>query len=208
MLRFVDPHDGDTPANHIDLVDAAWRLCKAPICGQRLIDQLNQQGTIHTGMANQDDRVLNVSIENEPKRIRATGNHVLQRFAVRESNQMRGGEPCGEKFRIGLLDFLIAPQLPRAIIDVVEFINGLGFNATRLGDSMAGFDAPFHWTGIDLDWLPRGRDAPRNGLGFGSSVIGQRQISTTAKAFWFNAFDMAMSDQENFRQCLSLALSG
>lgn len=69
MLRFVDPYNDDTPAYHVDLVDAAWRLREAPIGGQRLIDQLNQQGTIHTGMPNQHDRVLNVSIENEPKRI-------------------------------------------------------------------------------------------------------------------------------------------
>ncbi len=38
----VDSHNRDAPFNHVDLVDAAWRLFKAPIGGQRLIDQLNQ----------------------------------------------------------------------------------------------------------------------------------------------------------------------
>jgi len=205
VLRFVDPCHDDTSADHVDLVNAARRLCKAPIGGQGLIDQLNQQRTVHAGMANQHDRVLNMSIENEPKCIRGPRNHVLQRFTVRESNQMRGGEPCSEKFWIGFLDFLVAPRLPRAIIDIVEFIDNLGFDATRLGDSIAGFDAPFHWTGIDLDWPPRGRDAPGNGLGFQTSATGQRQISATAKALWLDAFDMTMSEQENFRQRLSLS---
>src|SRR6266702_8004301 len=68
MLRFVDPHNADAPANHVDLVNAARRLCKAPIGGQRLIDQLNQQGTIQAGMAYQHDRVLSMPVENEPKR--------------------------------------------------------------------------------------------------------------------------------------------
>jgi len=141
-----------------------------------------------------------MSIENQPKHIRRPRDHVLQRFAVRESNQMRGDEPCSEKFWIGFLDFLVAPRLPRAIIDIVEFIDNLGCDATPLGDSMAGLDAPFHWTGIDLDWPPRGGDAPGNGLGFQTSATGQRQISATAKALWLDAFDMTMSDQENFRQ--------
>src|SRR5665811_1337257 len=59
---------------------------------------------------------------------RCPGNHVLQRLAVRESDQVRSGEPCGEEFWISLLDLLVAPQLPCAIINIVEFIDDLGFH--------------------------------------------------------------------------------
>jgi hypothetical protein len=194
VLRFIDPDNGDMPAKHVDLVDAARRLCKAPIGGQRLIDQLNQQRPVHAGMANQHDCILNMPIENEPKRIRGPGNHILQRFAVRESNQMRGGEPCGEELRLGFLDFFVAPELPSAIINVVEFVDGLGLDSACISDRIAGFDASLHGAGIDFDWPPRGRDPSRDGLSFRKSATGQRQLGTTAKAFRFDSFDMAMSD--------------
>jgi hypothetical protein len=208
MLRLVDPRNHNTPTHHIDLVDAARRLAKTPIRGQRLIEQLDQQGTVYAGVANQHDRLVNMSIESEPKRVRGPGNEILQRFTVRETNQMRGGEPCCEKLRIGFLDFLIAPELPCAIIDIIKVIDDLCFDATRSGDRSSGLDASLHGAGIDLHRLPCGRDTPRNGLSFGNSAMGQRQLGATAKAFWFDAFDMTMSDQENFRQCPSLILSG
>jgi hypothetical protein len=44
------------------------------------------------------------------------------------------------------------------------------------------------------------RDAPR----FRNTAIGQSQLGVTAKAFRFDALNMTMSDQEDFRQCLGL----
>ncbi len=125
MLCLVDPRNRDTSAHHVEFINAAWRLAKTPICGQRLIEQLDQQGTVYAGVANQYDRVVDMLIENEPKRVRGSGNHILQRLPVREPDQMRGGEPCSEELWIRFLDFLVAPELPCAIIDIVEMVDGL-----------------------------------------------------------------------------------
>ncbi len=122
-------------------------------------------------MSNQHNRVVNMSIENKPKRVRGPRNHILQRFAIRKSNQMGGGKPCSEEFGIGFLDFLITPELPCTIVDIVEFSHDLGFDTTRPRDSMAGFDASLHGAGIDFDRSPRGPDAPGDGLSFGKPTI-------------------------------------
>ncbi len=80
MLCLVDPRNRDTSAHHVEFINAAWRLAKTPICGQRLIEQLDQQGTVYAGVANQYDRVVDMLIENEPKRVRGSGNYILQRL--------------------------------------------------------------------------------------------------------------------------------
>src|SRR5947199_9901218 len=52
----------NAPANHVDLVNAARGLAKAPIGGQRLIKQLQEQGTVHTAVTNQNDDILDVPL--------------------------------------------------------------------------------------------------------------------------------------------------
>src|SRR5437588_8731563 len=117
---------------------------------------------------------------------------------------MRRCKPRSESLRIGLLDLIIGPRLPCAIVNIVEVIDGLRFDTARGGDGAPGLDAPLHRTGIALDRTPCRRDAARDGVSFQSSATGQRRLGSTAKALRLDAFDVAMPDQEDFRQCSSL----
>jgi hypothetical protein len=58
VLGLIDPTHVNTPANDIDLIETTWVLCKSPIGGQRLIQQLHQEGTVYAVMSYKNDSVI------------------------------------------------------------------------------------------------------------------------------------------------------
>jgi hypothetical protein len=57
----------NTPANDIDLIDTARILCKSPIGGQGLIQQLHQEGAVYAVMSYKNDSVIYVVLQHEAK---------------------------------------------------------------------------------------------------------------------------------------------
>ena len=58
MMGFINAQYVDMPVGEIDLIDAARILCKSPIGRKRLIEQLEQQGAVHSVVAYQNDRII------------------------------------------------------------------------------------------------------------------------------------------------------
>ena len=77
-MRLVDAQDLDAAVNHIDLVNTARMLRKAPIAGQRHIEQLEQESTIHAVVPDQNDGLAGVPHQNEPQCVRCSRHEVLE----------------------------------------------------------------------------------------------------------------------------------
>ena len=74
----IDKPHNDIAADHIGLIEAAWLLGESPIAREGLIEQLKQQGAVYTVMANENNCIVAVVLENEAQRVGAPRNQILQ----------------------------------------------------------------------------------------------------------------------------------
>src|SRR5262249_30020705 len=103
------------------------------------------------------------------------------------------------------LDVLIHPELPGAVVDIVEIGERRGFDATCCGDRRAGRHTASHWAGIDAPRAPARRGALRDREGLSLSARGERQIFPSAKARGLDALDVTVPGQNDFRHLQSLS---
>ena len=122
VLGFIDAVYAHTGCIHVDLVDAAGFLSEPPIRRKRKFQKLKQQGAIDAVMTDQHGGFVGMAREHHAQRIGRPRRQILQRFAVRESHQLRGGEPCREQRCVLCLGFGESLELPGAVIDIVEIV--------------------------------------------------------------------------------------
>src|SRR3984957_7670914 len=149
-------------------------------------------------MADQHDGVVGMTAKDKPQRIGGACHEVLQRFAIRKADEMRRGEPRGEQCWILAFGLLKSLQLPGAVVDVCEVVANFRRRAAGLGYGGAGFDATAHRTRIDPARLPGAGNAARDGLCLGAPELGQIERRPTAKSLGLDAFDVAVTDQQDF----------
>jgi hypothetical protein len=89
---------------------------------------------------------------------------------------------------------------PCAVIDIVEVFDGLRFYLACASNRRARYDAPRKGTRIHACRVPLLRNAARHGESLGVSALGQGQVLPAAKARGVNAFDMAVSNQDDLGQ--------
>src|SRR5262249_11065201 len=77
MLRVVDAPHADAAAGHVNFVDTARILCRAPIGGQRLVEKLQQHGAIHAVMADQHDGLIGMARKHHAQCIRCARDEIL-----------------------------------------------------------------------------------------------------------------------------------
>src|SRR5207248_747090 len=90
VLRFVDAPDANATCGDIDFIDAARILRHTPVSRKRLVEKFEQQGAVHTVMADQHDGFVQMARQHHPQCIRRTRHEILQRLAVWEAHQMWG----------------------------------------------------------------------------------------------------------------------
>ena len=113
---------------------------------------------------------------------------------------MRGCGPDRVKRGLRGGHFIMALHPPCAVIDIVKLIEALRLDMACTSNGLSGYNTPRKWTRIDACWVPLLRNAVRYGYGLGVSALGQGQVLPAAKAWGVNAFDMAVTDQENLGQ--------
>ena len=97
-------------------------------------------------------------------------------------------------------------ELPGAVIDVVEVAaHGGGCDAAGARDRFSGLHATAHWTGVDKGGLPGGSDALGDRLRLGVSLRGKLKRLAAAKALRLDAFDMAVTDQQDLHSATPCA---
>lgn len=74
MVSFIDSLYPNIPIDNVDLVERAGRLCKPPISGQRLIQELQKQRAINAFMAYEHHRLRPVVRDNESQYVRYAPN--------------------------------------------------------------------------------------------------------------------------------------
>jgi len=193
-MCLIDPQYLNMPPDHINLINAARLLCEPPIAGQRLIDKLEQQGTVHTVMADKDDGVINMVPENEAQCVRTPSDQVLQRLPARKSNKMRCRKPSSEELRIRRFGLFVASPLPRSIVDIVEVVEHFGFGLALSGYRRAGRDASPHRACVDNDWAPCRRDALGNGVRLCVAEFGKGQVCAPTESLRLDALHMTVAD--------------
>ena len=117
---------------------------------------------------------------------------------------MRRREPCGVKCWMRALHLFVTPELPRAIIDVVELIEDANFKATSLGNRRTRRDASSHRTRIDLTRMPGRCDALGGGGRLRASALGQGKVFAPAKPLRLDSFDMPVTREENLGHARAL----
>src|SRR5262249_20801876 len=61
MSRVVDAPHADAAPGHVNFVDTARILGRAPVGGQRLVEKLQQHGAVHAVMADQRDGLIGMA---------------------------------------------------------------------------------------------------------------------------------------------------
>src|SRR6266446_6356005 len=185
------------PVDDIDFVDATWILGQTPVSRQRLIEKLEQYCTIHAVVGDGNNRILGMMRQEKSQRVGGSSNEILQRFPIGEAYEMRRREPRGKKLRIGVSHLFVTPELPHAIVDVVEFVEDAGFDVAGFGNRRAGRNASGERARVDRARAPRGSDPPGDGVSLRSSAFGQDKVRATAKPLRIDTFDVPMADEEN-----------
>ena len=120
VLGLIDAAHVHTGFIHVDLVDAARLLSEPPIGRERQFEKFKEHGAVDAVMTDQHDGFVAMARQHHAQRIGSPRRQVLQRFAVREAHQLRGGEPCREQRGVLRLGFGKRFELPGAVIDIVE----------------------------------------------------------------------------------------
>src|SRR5262249_20684770 len=141
VARRVDTKRAKAPIGDIDLIDAARRLRKSPIRGQRLVENLEQQRPVHAVVGDEHNDFIDVARENKPQGIRGARYDVLERLSVWEAYQVWCGKPARKKGWIEGLHLLVASTLPRAVVHVGELVEDARFEPTGLRYCGTGADA-------------------------------------------------------------------
>jgi hypothetical protein len=199
VLGLIDSPYPNTPINDIDLIDTARVLCKSPIGGQGLIQQLHQEGAIYAVVPYKNDGVINVVLQHEAKCVCGPSNQVLQGFSAGKTDQMWSCEPLGKKLRVSVFNLFVSFELPRPVVEIIKSIENDGLDVARAGDCSAGCDASTERARVDLGWTPLCRDEFRNGAGFGFSALRQGKILAAAKPLRPDPVNMPMAGQDNRR---------
>ena len=101
---------------------------------------MEQECAVNAVVRNEHHGLVRVTCKREAKRVGRSRNQVLKRVSVRKSHQMRGREPGGKKLGFSGRHLLMALHPPGAVIDVVQLLDVLCFDAAGLGDGCAGGD--------------------------------------------------------------------
>ena len=88
-------------------------------------------------------------------------------------------------------------HLPGAVSDVAQAVAHLALDAAGRRDLAAGHHAALQGAGEQGNGFPAGSDAPGQPGGLGEAVVGQRQLGTAAKTRRFDAFDMAVTREQD-----------
>lgn len=89
MEKFIDPPDRRRVVSKVDFAEAARVEDSAPIRGQRLFQQLNEQRPIYAIMADEYHDLLTVLPEDMTQSISGAGNKILKRFASGKAHKLR-----------------------------------------------------------------------------------------------------------------------
>ena len=90
-------------------------------------------------------------------------------------------------------------ELPRAVVGIVKIIANLCGDSTNLGYGFRRLYAAAQGARINSARLPATGNAICDGGGLGASLIGKFERFAAAKSLRLDAFDVPMTDQENFR---------
>src|SRR5262249_16444193 len=92
----------------------------------------------------------------------------------------------------------VASRLPRPIVDIPEIVEYAGFQPARLCDCFAGHYASGQRARVNFAWTPSRCNAPGHSICLGTPAFGHPNVAQPAKPFGFDAFDVSVTDQENF----------
>ena len=198
VMSFIHTPHQHTPINNIDFVDAAGLLHDAPIQRQRHIQCEEQKGPVDAVMSDDDNGFPGVPRHDEAECVRSARSQVLQRFSIGKSHQMRRCKPGVEQHRIRPLNVLVAHEFPRAIVYIVERSECPSLQIAGARDRRAGGNAPRQRARVDMIGLPGSRNALCHRVGLGLPVLRERDIAATAKSFGLDAFDMSVTNENDF----------
>ena len=106
MGSLIDAQHAHVSIRNVDLIEGAWALCNSPISGKRLIEKLEEQGSVDAVMAYQHDGLAAVPREKRSQHASYPGRDFIQRLPAGYGHEMRSTQPPGKSLRRDGLDVL------------------------------------------------------------------------------------------------------
>lgn len=129
--------------------------------------------------------------------LRDAPGQLQQRLAAGDDDEVRRVEPSGKAFWIGLLHLLVAAAWPIPLIDVEEACHWQDGQRQALHDASGCRHATRQRAGVGCGRARQIRQQVARRFHLLRTATGQRQIRLSAKAWWTDTFDVALSDQHD-----------